>query len=490
MKTFSVATRDQAVDLTIRHLTNPVGHGYVPANAFTASAGSPECGNKVHFHIVLDSDRVADAGFEEDGCETLMVVGSMIVERIIGQHIFDAALISLPQINAELGGLPPVKLRAAELVLDSMAVALGRATYQTGSVEADPGRTLVAMSGGVDSSVVAVMAREAGGTPVAVTLELWRDAENDEESSCCSITAVRAARQQAHNLDIPHFTLDLRAEFAEGVVKPFINAYRDGKTPNPCVSCNGDVRLDAMVDMADRLGAATLSTGHYARITNDGEGPLLAAAADPKKDQTFMLAAVKPSILQRLKFPLGANDKTVTRAIANKHGLVSANLKDSQDLCFLAGTSRSEFLARHGKIISRPGDIVDTAGNTLATHQGVDNFTIGQRKGLGISWKDEPWFVIRIDPGKSHVIVGKRADLSRMEVSLRGVRLHRDSDRVTHVRLRYHSEAVPCTIDVLTAGRHPRATVVLKSPTENFAPGQSAQLLCGDLVVGQAIIGR
>ena len=238
------------------------------------------------------------------------------------------------------------------------------------------------MSGGVDSAVAALLVARAGREPVAVTLELWRDAANDAEASCCSAHAVRLARSVAHRMGLPHLTLDLRAAFAQGVVAPFVADHAAGLTPNPCVRCNGDVRLDAMLDFADRLGAADLATGHYARVTEDG---LLRAAADPAKDQSYMLAALAPASLARMRFPLGGLAKPEVRALARAAGLPVADRRESQDLCFLAGTGKSAFLARHGGVRERPGAIVDRAGRTLGRHRGQHLFTVGQRKGLGVA---------------------------------------------------------------------------------------------------------
>ncbi len=194
--------------------------------------------------------------------------------------------------------------------------ALGAAVRAGGALAAAPNRTLVAMSGGVDSAVAALLAAGDGADDVAtVTLELWADVDNDGERSCCSAAAVRGARRLAHELGLPHFTLDLREEFRAGVVAPWLAEHADGLTPNPCVRCNGHVRLDAMLEFADRLGAATLTTGHYARRTDDG---LLRLAVDPAKDQTYMLAALGRDALSRLRFPLGEHTKDAVRAIARR----------------------------------------------------------------------------------------------------------------------------------------------------------------------------
>jgi tRNA-specific 2-thiouridylase len=335
------------------------------------------------------------------------------------------------------------------------------------------------MSGGVDSAVAALL---VGENAVAVTLELWADPENDAEASCCSAHAVRVARSVAHGMGMPHFTLDLRAPFRAGVVDPFLEGYAAGVTPNPCVGCNGHVRLDAMVSFADRLGAANLATGHYARVTEDG---LLRAAADPAKDQTYMLAAVTPETLARLRFPLGELTKPQVRALAADAGLPVASKAESQDLCFLAGTGKAAFLARHAGLDDRPGEIVDRDGRVLATHRGAHHFTVGQRKGLGVA-APEPLYVLATDIRANRVVAGPREALATRAVALRGTRLHRDAGEVDHVKLRYRSRAVPCRV----AAEHGRGRVelALGEPVDGAAPGQTACLLRGDVVVGWGTI--
>jgi tRNA-uridine 2-sulfurtransferase len=261
------------------------------------------------------------------------------------------------------------------------------------------------------------------------------------------------------------------------VVEPWLAAHGDGLTPNPCVGCNGHVRLDAMLSFADRLGAATLTTGHYARCT---EGGLLRRAADPAKDQSYMLAALSRRTLDRLRFPLGELTKPRVREIAAEHGLPVAGKADSQDLCFLAGTGRARFLAKHGALRERPGDIVDRAGRRIGRHRGHHHFTVGQRRGLGIGGEDEPLYVLETDPRANTVTVGPKAALATTTVMLRGVRLHEDARSVDAVKLRYRAPAIRCTLD--------GETLRLDEPVHGVAPGQIACLLRGDVVVGCATI--
>src|SRR4051794_22782375 len=457
------------------HLSHPCGRGTEPAGAHSGVAGGAACGDLVHLRIAVSGDRVSGAGFEAYGCGATIAAASAAVELVAGAPLLEAARVNSAKIAAELGGLSVGKLHAADLAADALHRALGAAARADARVCPRPDRTLVAMSGGVDSAVAALRAE---GEAAAVTLPLWRDAENDGERSCCSADAVRQARALAHRMGLAHFTLDLRDEFRSGVVDPWLSDHADGLTPNPCVGCNGHVRLDAMLAFADRVGAATLTTGHYARRTADG---LLRRAADPKKDQSYMLAALSRATLERLRFPLGdIQSKAEVRRIAERAGLPVADKADSQDLCFLAGTGRARFLAKHGALRERPGDIVDPAGRTLGRHRGHHHFTVGQRRGIGIGGEDEPLYVLKTDPRANTVTGGPKTALATTTVRIRGVRLHEPAANVDAVKLRYRSPAVPCTL----AGD----TVTLSRPVNGVAPGQIACLLRGDVVVGCATI--
>ncbi len=464
------------------HLSTPAGRGRPVPGGHDGAAGGAACGDLVRITLRVDGDRVAAAGFEASGCGALTAAASAAVTLVEGASLLDAARVGAHDVSEELGGLSPGKFHAADLVADALHGALGRAAHAQAALTPMADRTLVAMSGGVDSAVAALLAARGGREAVAVTLELWADPENDAEASCCSAHAVRVARSVAHGMGMPHFTLDLREPFRAGVVEPFLAGYAAGETPNPCVGCNGHVRLDAMVSFADRLGAADLATGHYARTTPDG---LLRAAADPAKDQTYMLSGVAPGTLARLRFPLGDLTKPQVRALAAEAELPVASKAESQDLCFLAGTGKAAFLARHAGLEDRPGDIVDRDGRRLAAHRGAHHFTVGQRKGLGVA-APEPLYVLATDMDSNRVVAGPREALATRSVALRGVRLHRAAGEVDAVKLRYRAPAVPCRV----AAEHPRgrAELELGEPVDGAAPGQTACLLRGDVVVGWGTI--
>lgn len=475
------------------HLSSPQGRDHAAAGGHTVTRSGGSCRDTLTFSVALDDGRLADAGFLAEGCGAVTAAGSAAVTLANGSTVLDAARIGAWEIAEELGGLSPGKLHAAELAADALGRALGAAAYSSARL-AQPahGRTLVAMSGGVDSAVAAHACMSDGGETVAVTLELWSDHEHDPERSCCSASAVAQARALAHRMDLPHFTLDLRDRFRHGVVDPFVASYASGETPNPCVGCNGHVRLDALLELADQLGAHELVTGHYARTAeaDHPSGPLLRAAADPAKDQSYMLAALAPQSLARMRFPLGELRKPQVRERARRAGLPVAEKADSQDLCFLAGTDRGSFLRRHGGVAEREGVVEDAAGARLATHRGQHLFTVGQRRGIGLA-AAAPLYVLEKDAVQNRVTVGPRERLRRDSVRLREVTLHRESARIDAVKLRYRSQAIPVSPQPgLRAGFYPELQLALRDPAYAVAPGQLACLLDGELIVGRGTITR
>ena len=461
----------------------------MPSDAHTGAAGGAACGDLVRISLALDpasaGGQILDAGFDASGCGAAIAAGSAVIGLIRGVPLLDAARIGPDRIEQELGGLSPAKRHAAELAADALHRALGWAAREQAQLAPSEPRALVAMSGGVDSAVAALLLARDGAEAVGVTLELWSDPENDGEASCCSAQAVRGARELAHGLGMPHLSIDLRAEFRAGVVDGWLADHGAGLTPHPCVRCNGNVRLDAMLELGERLGARTLATGHYARVEN---GRMLRMAADVAKDQSYVLSALAPSSLERLRFPLGAMHKDQVREVAAEAGLSVARKPDSQDLCFLAGTRHGDFLQRHGGLGVKPGPIVDRQGIVLGEHRGAHAYTVGQRHGLGIG-APQPLYVLATDPGENTVTVGPRTSLLAKSLPVSELTLHRDAGCVDGVRVRSHGRRFPCRVERdLRAGRHARASISLAEPAERTAPGQIACLYAGDVVVGYGTI--
>jgi tRNA-specific 2-thiouridylase len=491
-------------------------------DAFTGAAGGAACGDLSRLSLTVADGRVASVTFDTEGCGATRAATAALAETIEGATVLEAASMSIDDTEALLGGLELSKRHAAQLATDALHRALSAAAAsnlpldpatarvgpdsptliaseggrvrspsasrpESSASRSQPERVAVAISGGVDSAVAALLERERGADVIAITVKLWADPETDGTKACCSPEAVLGARAVAHSLDIPHFTLDLEADFRRRVVSRFVDGYAEGQTPNPCILCNGEVRLAAMLDLAQRLGATRLLTGHYARIVEDAEGPLLAAGADAAKDQSYMLAALPPDLLGRLGFPLTEMTKDEVRAVAARHGLAVAKKPESQDLCFLAGQGKRGFLRRHGNLVDREGAVVDRSGRTLGRHRGHHNFTVGQRRGIGVSL-NEPGYVISTDAAANTVTVGTREDIETRRVHVRDAVLHRDGARVDNVRLRYHSDTLPASIGAAAPGRHKALELELAEPFDAAAPGQTAVLMDGETIVGHGTI--
>jgi tRNA-specific 2-thiouridylase len=377
-----------------------------------------------------------------------------------------------------LGLLEAAAVPGDPLALDALHDALGPAV----SARPSPNRVAVAMSGGVDSAVALLEAREAGHEPVGVTLRLWTDpAGPDGERACCSPAAVVAARELCHELGAPHVTLDLREGFRRAVVTPFVAGYGRGETPNPCIRCNGSFRFAALLAFARRIGAARLATGHYARVREHRGRLLLARAADAAKDQSYMLARLDPRRLDRVWFPLGGRTKEQTRERARAAGLAAARRPESQEACFLAGGDYRDFLGRHG-LDRAEGAIVNEAGREVARHDGFWRFTPGQRRGLGLA-TGEPLYALRTEPETNTVVVGPRASLARTQIAVRSGRLHVPVARA-EAKLRYRSPGAPAAVEPTARGFR----LALDEPAYGVATGQVAVLYEEDAVVGAGLI--
>jgi tRNA-specific 2-thiouridylase len=473
-----------------RHLNRPCGRGPVPDGAAVGSAGGAACNDLVRIALRARRGRIEQATFEAEGCGALVAAASASIELLQDAPLLEAARTGSGSIASELGGLSAGKLHAAELAADALHRALTNLVAASPAPLVEPARdrVLVAMSGGVDSAVAALLASEAGKEVIAVTLELWADRETDGTKSCCSPQAVRSARALAHSMGLPHLTLDLRDQFRAAVVSNFLAEHDRGRTPNPCVRCNGIVRFDSMLALADLIGAETLVTGHYARVDQDEHGLVLACAADQAKDQTYMLSALPPALMERVRFPLGELTKHEVRERARAAGLPVANKKESQDLCFMAGTSRKQFLARHAAARDEEGEIVDRRGRTLGRHRGHRHYTVGQRRGIGVP-AGEPLFVLEKDARRNRIVVGGHDELAVRRVSLAPATLYRDGARVDRVKLRYRSRPVPCELENhASAGNHDELALVLDEPVHGVAPGQTASLMEGERVLGYGTI--
>ena len=464
--------------------------GPAPAGAHSGAAGGAPCGDLVRLSLALGDGRVRGATYEAEGCAAAAAAAAAAAELAEGATVLEAARLGPADLASALGGLTAQGAHGADLAADALARALGAAAGAGEDLAPSPAageRVAVAISGGVDSAVAALLEQRRGAEVVAVTVKLWADRHNDGARSCCSPQAVLGARGLAHSMGLPHLTLDLEDAFRATVVDDFIAGHAAGRTPNPCVLCNGQVRIDAMLALARRLGAGALATGHYARLADDGEGPLLAAPADHAKDQTYMLSGLRPETLAAMRFPLAGLTKPEVRELATAGGLPVATKAESQDLCFLAGEGKRGFLERQGDVVERQGEIVSPGGEVLGAHRGHHRFTVGQRRGLGVA-SERPLYVLATDAASNRVVVGGHDELATPTVRVREATLHRPGGRVDRVRLRYRSRPIPCSVAPLDPGDHAELSVELREPAYGVAPGQTACLMDGDLVVGRGTI--
>ncbi len=382
-----------------------------------------------------------------------------------------------PGLERSLVGLS--LLEAAAVPGETLAAdALANAIAPVFEAAPATGRIAVAMSGGVDSAVALL---RAAPNAIGVTLRLWLDpAGPSSDRACCSPAAVISARETCHQLGLPHVTLDLREIFRAAVVRPFVEGYAQGLTPNPCMRCNGQFRFDALVAFAKRAGADVLWTGHYARIIERDGLRLIARGIDAAKDQSYMLATVDPALLDNVGFPLGEQGKRSTRDEARFAGLDVAERAESQEACFLAGDDYRSFLERQG-LARRAGTIVDERGVEVGRHDGVWRYTPGQRRGIGLA-TPEPLYALRSDIATNTLVVGPRHALDVRHVDVRG-RLYLPVERVD-AKLRYRSAPVPARVAATAAG----FSLTLEESASAVAPGQVAVLYDDDAIVGAGVI--
>jgi tRNA-specific 2-thiouridylase len=358
---------------------------------------------------------------------------------------------------------------------------------------APTGRVLVAMSGGVDSSVAAALLRERGLDLVGVTLHLWDASGADKVGRCCAPEDRDDARRTCEALGIPHFVIDEREAFRATVVDPFVEAYRAGSTPSPCVACNQQVKLGRLVSLADSLGCSHIATGHYARLEHEpGGAPRLLRGRDRQKDQSYFLHGVAPSVLARMLFPLGALDKPSTRAEGQRLGVPNFAKKDSQELCFVPDGDIGGFVDRRdderGEPRVRAGAVRSSGGELLGMHEGVHRYTIGQRRGLGLGGGPAR-YVLRILPDSAEVIVGEPRELESDTLVVdeaRWIGARPDAAFEAHVQARYRHVAARAEVTPVGVGFRAR----FLEPQRALAPGQAAVVYLGERVLGGGTIAR
>lgn len=363
-------------------------------------------------------------------------------------------------------------------------------TPARGSEGRTRGRVVVAMSGGVDSSLAAALLVEDGYDVVGVSMRLWEGGEGETASGCCSLDDFLDARLVAEQLGIPFYVMDFRRPFEHAVIDDFVAEYRRGRTPNPCARCNQVVKFGAFWERARELGAEWLATGHYARRRGGPDGVELWRGVDADKDQSYFLFAVEPAVLARTLFPIGELTKAAVRAAATERGLAVAGKADSQEVCFAPRSSYAGFVERHPSAVPlRGGVVTDETGRVLAEHAGIHRFTIGQRRGLGVSG-DAPRYVTAIDAASGTVRIGADADVRDDGLRAAAVNwLAPVPAAGTRLSVRIRSRFAPQEVQVLAADAT-SFSVLADDGMRAVTPGQAAVLYDGDRVVGGGWIER
>jgi len=350
-------------------------------------------------------------------------------------------------------------------------------------------KVVVAMSGGVDSSVAAALLVERGYEVVGLMLRLWSETGREDQNRCCTPDSIMLARRVAARLNIPFYTLDVKEPFRSTVVEAFLQGYAAGVTPNPCLICNREIRWGILLQQALNLGAEYLATGHYARlrVLEDGRIQLL-RALDLGKDQSYVLSVLGQEQLKHTLLPIGEFTKTQVRELARQYNLPVAERPESQDLCFLAGQDYRDFLVRYAPEAVRPGPIVNRRGEVLGEHQGLGFYTIGQRKGLGIA-SGRPLYVIEKDLENNRLIVGGAEELGKTILYADAVNwiLGEPPDGVfrADVKIRYTATPVSGTVYVINPRR---VKVIFDQPVRDITPGQRAVFYQGEVVIGGGTI--
>ncbi|MHB8857966.1 MAG: tRNA 2-thiouridine(34) synthase MnmA [Thermoleophilia bacterium] len=491
-------------DLLREHFDHPRNAGEPDRADGSGEAGDSGCGAVIRLYVSFDDENIGEAYFLASGSSAAIAAGSLLTELIRGKGWRQAASLPAELLEEMLGVDEPVNASRAAKIKNAaffaiaalhaaMEDSIARGTFPLAD-SIDDDAVLVAMSGGVDSSVACLLEKQRGRNVVGVTLRLWSDPASGGDGSvnCCSPESIRDARSICHHLGIPHLAIDCTDEFREAVVDDFVSEYLNGRTPNPCARCNGIFRFPKLVELARGLGAAEVATGHYARIVEKQGRRLIARGADRSKDQSYVLWGIDAALLDSISFPLGGLSKEQTRRLAREAGLHVHNRPESQEICFIPDNDYRRFLRGRSSELPGEGEILDVDGARMGTHTGYTDYTIGQRHGLGVS-APEPVFVIATIPEKNQVIVGGRDQLAIRQLTIDRVNWFVDMEEYDfseflEIQLRYNSLPVAGTLTPKKNNALPELRILLQEQVYGVATGQSAVIYSGEAIVAAGVI--
>lgn len=348
-------------------------------------------------------------------------------------------------------------------------------------------RVLLGMSGGVDSSVAAIILMEHGYEVIGATMKLWDPEDDEGQSKCCGDDSILDAKRVCDKLGIPHYTLNLKEEFKKCVIENFIEEYANARTPNPCIECNKYLKFNYFFRKAMELGCDYIATGHYAKteFSDKYNQVVLKKSNAGKKDQSYVLYNIPKDIINKVLFPLGQfENKEQIRKIAEKHDLLTAKKPDSQEICFIPDDDYAKFLSKNGRVESKPGKIVDNQGNVLGTHKGLIHYTIGQRKGLGIA-HETPLYVVKLDAQNNLLVVGDEKDIFSKELYANNlnftVYIKKDLPIKVNAKIRYGAKEAEATLFPEVNGK---VKVEFETPQRAITKGQSVVFYIDDVLIG------
>ena len=459
-----------------------------PGDAVGRAGGVQECGDVIEMRLDISDGRIQRARYLASGCPGALASAAAAAQLAEGSTLDELARLTEQNVYDLLEDLPDNKRACSNL--GALAVKHAVENHVSGgglaSLTIEDNRVAVAMSGGVDSSVAAARLVRDGFDVIGISMRLY---DTEATKSCCSAKDLADAAAVADKLQIPHYTVDFRELFKQKVIEPFCREYLAGRTPNPCVDCNRFVKLTALTHLANKLSAAGLATGHYVQIGRDDITGrwLVSKSVDEKKDQSYMFWCASQESLSQMKTPLGNFNKTQVRELAKEFALPVAEKNESQDICFVPDNNYRGFLAKQDFYSPTPGPMVDTSGNLMGQHSGLSNYTVGQRKGLGISGPSRI-YVASIDVDSNTLVLGSREDTAARRLIVDQVNwvawpdlLDTRSVEAVH---RYHAR--PLTAHISPLGEN-RVMVEYPQPVSGVAPGQSVVFYEGNIVVGGGI---